>query len=66
MVTTRPYPRAAVRGRTNHRQAAKLGVEVTYKEAPDDSEGIWITNYERLHLFSPSLFDAIVLMNPAS
>lgn len=42
-------------------EAAKLGVEVTYKEAPDDSEGIWITNYERLHLFSPSLFDAIVL-----
>ena len=42
-------------------EAAKLGVEVTYKEAPDDSDGIWITNYERLHLFSPSLFDAIVL-----
>ena len=42
-------------------EAAKLGVDVTYKESPDDSDGIWITNYERLHLFSPSLFDAIVL-----
>ncbi len=42
-------------------EAAKLGVEVTYKLEPDGTEGIWITNYDRLHKFDPDLFDAIVL-----
>ena len=61
MVTTRGLILAPSVAEQTIAEAAKLGVEVTYKEAPDDSEGIWITNHERLHLFSPSLFDAIVL-----
>lgn len=42
-------------------EGVKLGIEITYKLEPDDSEGIWITNYDRLHKFDPALFDAIVL-----
>lgn len=42
-------------------EAAKLGVEITYKPEPDQTEGIWITNYDRIHKFDPALFDAIVL-----
>jgi len=42
-------------------EAKKLGVEITYKTEPDDSTGIWITNYDRLHKFPAHLFDGIVL-----
>lgn len=42
-------------------EAQKLDVEITYKAEPDDSCGIWITNYQRLHKFPARLFDGIVL-----
>ncbi len=45
------------------REAAKVGVSAAY--ARDDSEaqgpGLWVTNYERLHLFDANGFDAVVL-----
>lgn len=45
------------------REAAKVGVQAAY--ARDDTEaegpGLWITNYERLHLFDADGFDAVVL-----
>jgi len=42
-------------------EAKKLNVEIVYKAAPDDSGGIWITNYQKLHKFVGVPFDAIVL-----
>lgn len=42
-------------------EAAKLGVEVSYKAEPDGSAGIWITNYQRLHKFHSIHFMGIVL-----
>ena len=42
-------------------EAKKLNVNITYKTEPDDSTGIWITNYDRLHKFPARLFDGIVL-----
>src|SRR5262245_39429900 len=42
-------------------EAEKLGVEIKYKPYPDDSSGIWITNYQRLHKFVGVEFKAIVL-----
>lgn len=42
-------------------EAAKLGVTISYKPEPDDSSGIWITNYQRLHKFVGIEFRAIVL-----
>src|SRR5215813_4528862 len=42
-------------------EAARLGVEIKYKLAPDESDGIWITNYQRLHKFIGIEFKAIVL-----
>ena len=45
------------------REARKVDVEARY--AKDDLDatgpGVWITNYERLHLFDPAGFDAVVL-----
>lgn len=38
-----------------------FGVTIEYKPEPDDSHGIWITNYQRLHKFVGVQFDAIVL-----
>lgn len=42
-------------------EAAKLDVEVQYKSEPDDSTGIWITNYQRIHKFVGVELDGIVL-----
>jgi DNA modification methylase len=42
-------------------EAERLGVEITYKPEPDDSTGIWITNYQRLHKFVGVEFNAIAL-----
>lgn len=42
-------------------EAKKLDVEIVYKPEPDDSSGIWITNYQRLHKFVDIDFQAIVL-----
>ena len=45
------------------RECAKVGVTARY--AKDDLDaggpGLWVTNYERLHLFDPDGFDAVVL-----
>jgi superfamily II DNA or RNA helicase len=44
------------------REAARLGVEVTYaRHQGEATEGITITNYERLDRFTPSAFNAVVL-----
>lgn len=42
-------------------EAKKLDVEITYKTQPDDSAGIWITNYQRLHKFTEIDFAGMVL-----
>lgn len=44
------------------REAAVLGVEVTYaRHQGEASDGITISNYERLHRFDPAAFGAVVL-----
>lgn len=45
------------------REAHKIDREVTYVRSGDDVDGpgIWITNYEMLGEFDPSLFGAVVL-----
>jgi len=44
-------------------EAAQIGVTVTYARSQVDAPmiGITITNYEMLHAFDPSAFDAVVL-----
>jgi hypothetical protein len=43
-------------------EAAKLGIELRYAESQDDVTGrLTITNYERLHKFDASAFQAVVL-----
>lgn len=45
------------------KEAQKIGVTVRYAKSQADvsGPGIWITNYERIDGFAPSLFDAVVL-----
>ncbi|MGV7669117.1 SNF2-related protein [Mycobacterium kansasii] len=48
------------------REAAKIGLPAAYVKHPNDIEPyehvtVFITNYERLHLFSASSFDSVVL-----
>jgi hypothetical protein len=45
------------------REAAKLDQIVHYVRTPDDidGDGVWITNYEMVHQFDPSVFGAVVL-----
>ena len=45
------------------REAAKLGEEVLYVRAQNDTKksGIYITNYEMIHHFDAARFDAVVL-----
>jgi SNF2-related domain/Helicase conserved C-terminal domain len=45
------------------REALKIGLAVAYARSEKDvtGPGIWITNYERVRLFDPALFDAVVL-----
>lgn len=44
------------------REAARLGIEVTYTRDPADiGPGLWITNYEMADRFPADVFDAIVL-----
>ena len=44
------------------REAEKLGLEVTVCESQSDvTDGLNITNYEKLHRFSPEVFGGIVL-----
>lgn len=42
-------------------EAKKISIDVTYKAEPDDSTGIWITNYQRIHKFVGVPLDGIVL-----
>lgn len=42
------------------REAARLGIECAY-ERHDTGEPIVVTNYDRIHLFDPSLFAGVVL-----
>ena len=45
------------------REASKLGIDAAYvtNDAQAIGPGVWVTNYERLHLFNPEGFDAVVL-----
>ncbi|MFC5204576.1 SNF2-related protein [Streptomyces kaempferi] len=45
------------------REAAKLGITARYARDGDqvDQPGIWVTNYEMVEHFDPSLFDSVVL-----
>lgn len=45
------------------REAASIGVPITYarSQADADPEGLTITNYEMLHAFDPAAFGAVVL-----
>lgn len=45
------------------REAAKVGITAAYARSDQDitGPGIWVTNYERVHLFEPDRFDAVVL-----
>lgn len=46
------------------REAAKLDIPAYYAATGDEADatfGIAVTNYERLHNFSPNMFDAVVL-----
>jgi len=50
-------------GPQHEREAAKFGIEAKYVRHPSEitGPGIWITNYERLHLFDPGGFCALIL-----
>jgi len=51
-------------GHQTVKEAIKFGISVDVQQAKNQSEvkkGINITNYERLHLFDPFLFDAVIL-----
>lgn len=50
-------------GPQHEREAAKFGIEAKYIRDPSEIKGagVWITNYERLHLFDASQFSALVL-----
>jgi hypothetical protein len=50
-------------GPQHEREAAKFGIEAKYIRHPSEitGAGVWICNYERLHLFDAGDFDAIVL-----
>ena len=45
------------------REGQRFGIEAKYIRTPGEvaGPGIWITNYERLHLFCPEDFGALVL-----
>lgn len=44
-------------------EAATLGVELRFADAqpPESDEGLWVTNYEKLHRFDPQRWLAVVL-----
>lgn len=43
------------------REGQKIGVEVQWCSEPITEDGIWITNYQKLHKFIGAEYDAIVL-----
>jgi superfamily II DNA or RNA helicase len=50
-------------GPQHEREAARFGIQAKYIRSPDEitGTGIWISNYERLHLFEPSMFGGLIL-----
>ena len=50
-------------GYQHQREAEKFGIDARYIRDPSEmtGTGVWITNYERLHLFNPGDFAAITL-----
>lgn len=42
-------------------EASGIGVDIRYTSHPQDIDGIWITNYQKLHHFIGTHYDAIVL-----
>jgi superfamily II DNA or RNA helicase len=50
-------------GPQHEREAARFGIEAKYIRAPEEitGPGIWISNYERLHLFDPTMFGGLIL-----
>jgi hypothetical protein len=55
-------PGAALRGRADRSEAAKLGIAVHYaRTGRADGHRLVITNYERLDKFDPRAFQAVVL-----
>lgn len=51
----------AVAQQTIEEAHSKLGITVTFCSTPQNEDGIWITNYQKLHKFAGSAYDAIVL-----
>lgn len=50
-------------GPQHEREGARFGIDAKYVRDPSQitGPGIWITNYERLHLFDPAMFGGLVL-----
>jgi hypothetical protein len=50
-------------GHQHEREAARFGIDATYIRDPSQMTGakVWITNYERLHLFDASQFGGLIL-----
>lgn len=42
-------------------EAKRIDVDIRYCSRPEDADGIWITNYQKLHHFIGAEYDAIVL-----
>lgn len=53
----------AICHQTAYVEAPKLGRQIEFVKSPDEiaESGAYITNYERLHLFDPAAFTAVVL-----
>ena len=43
------------------REGVRLGVPIRFAEHQPDEDGVWITNYQKLHKFNADGWDAIVL-----
>lgn len=50
-------------GPQHEREAQRFGIQAKYIRSPEQitGPGIWITNYERLHLFDAGMFGGIIL-----
>jgi hypothetical protein len=50
-------------GPQHEREAVKFGIDATYIRNPSEitGPGVWICNYERLHMFDPSDFGGLIL-----
>lgn len=50
-------------GPQHQREAEKFGIAAKYVREPGEVKGpgVWITNYERMHLFDPTTFAGVIL-----